>query len=219
LRGAARAANGVILSGRGIPGATVRLASPTGPYEEALVDAAGAWRLKAPAGPPALYGLSQAVDGRRVHAEGYIAILPGPGPVAVELRSGVGALVLGGAPGRLSLVAADTDASGVVLLSGWAGGGRPLRVSIDGAAADEGVADAAGRFALSLPKPLSPGEHAVRLESPTEAIGATIDTTPAPPMTSVLRAAPRKSGWRLDWATPAGGIQTTELFAAPGTAS
>jgi hypothetical protein len=34
----------------------------------------------------------------------------------------------------------------------------------------------------------------------------------------VLRATRRGTGWRLDWTTPSGGVQSTVLFAQQGSA-
>jgi hypothetical protein len=217
LRSARRTPDGgVALSGRALAGAAVRLASPDGRYQEARADQGGGWALTAPNGGPALYALSQQAAGRRDQADGYVAVLPDAGPVAAVLRAGTGALSMAGGPGRLSILAVDTDRSGVAIISGWASPNQPLRVLIDGAPADQGATGQDGRFALSLPKPLAPGEHAVQVVSPTGEARAMIEAGPPPVFAGVLHATPRDWGWRLDWATPAGGVQTTELFAAPG---
>jgi hypothetical protein len=85
---------------------------------------------------------------------------------------------------------------------------------IDGVAVDEGAAEADGRFFLSLPKPLVMGLRTVQVVSPTGAAKVSLDVSPAPVFSGVLHAAQHGAGWRLDWATPSGGVQSTELYPA-----
>ena len=212
-RAAARAADGVVtLSGQALPGSVVRLASPDGRHQEAPADAMGAWTLTAPPGAPAIFGLSQLAEGRRDQAQGYLAILPAGSLVAVELRAGAGSVVLAGDKGPPRLLAVDLDASGVAVVSGWAQPGQALRVLVDGTLAEEGVANPSGRFSLPLPKPLPAGARVVQVVSPSGAAQATVQATPPTTFPGVLRATPQGAGWRLDWRTPVGGVQTTELF-------
>ncbi len=205
----------VALSGLGLAGAAVRLASPNGPAQEAQVDGSGEWTVTVGARAPAIYGLSQQADGRRDQAQGYQLVLPGAGLVAAELRSGSAVRTLPPSPlGPLRLDAVDIDGSGAAVVSGWAAPGQAVHVMIDGAPVDEGAANAAGRFLLALPKPLAPGAHAVRVASQSGAAQARLEVTPPAPFSGPLHAAPFGSGWRVDWMTPAGGVQTTYLFSS-----
>lgn len=214
VRDAVRASDGAVaLSGRALPGATVRLASPDGRGRETVADASGAWSLTVPPGGPAIYGLSQEADGQRDQAQGYVAVLPRGAPAAL-LRSGAGALSLAGAAGRLQIMAVDFDGSGATVVSGWAAPGQALRVLVDGVTVNEGAAGAGGRFFLALPKPLAPGSRTVRVVAPDGSVAeVSVEVGPPAPFTGVLHAVSRGSTWRLDWMTPAGGGQSTVLFA------
>jgi hypothetical protein len=214
---AVRAQGGtVVLSGRALPDATVRLASPDGRGQETAADSSGGWSLAVKSDGPAIYSLSQEADGRRDHAQGYVAVLPHGAPAAV-LRSGAGAVSLAGAPGRPQILAVDFDGSGATVVSGWAAPGKALRVLVDGVAVNEGAAGPSGRFFLALPKPLTPGTRTVRVAAPDgSADEVALDVSQAAPLAGVLHAAARGSAWRLDWMTPAGGGQSTVLFAPSG---
>lgn len=217
VKDAQRAPGGaVILTGQALPGATVRLASPEGRAEQTTADASGAWSLTAPKGGAAIYGLSQEVGGRRQQAQGYLAILPNGEPAAAMLRSGAGAVVLARPSAKPVITAIDFDGTGAAVVSGWAEPGQPLKVLVDRVSVDEGASGRDGRFFLSLPKPLGAGMRSVQVVSPTGAGRVSADVGPPAVFTGVMRAAPHGSGWRIDWATPTGGMQSTELFALAG---
>ena len=79
-----------------------------------------------------LFGLSEQVAGRPVRAEGYLAVLPGPGRPAAVLGAGTGAETLGPPVSGLALTAVDFDTGGDAVASRFAKAGAPLRVSVDG---------------------------------------------------------------------------------------
>jgi hypothetical protein len=201
------------LSGRAMPSSQVRLASPAGARLETTADGQGLWRT--PLGPvsePALYGLSAEIGGRRLQAEGYVAILPGAPTVAL-LRAGAGAQVLGdGQPGP-RLLAVDFDSAGVTVVSGLAGAGAPVRVLVDGQVAIEAPAAADGRFSLTLPKALPPGSHRIQALTAKGAAAVSIMVGPIAPLTEgPYRIKPVDGGWRVDWMTPGEGLQITLLL-------
>jgi hypothetical protein len=214
VRRAQRSPGGdVVLSGQALPGATLQLASPDGRHEQTEADESGAWTLTAPPGGPAIYGLSQAFGGRRDQAQGYLAILPSGEPAAAELRSGAGAISLARVVHKPAIGAIDFDSAGAAVVSGWAGANQPLRVLIDGVSVEEGAAAADGRFFLSLPKPLAAGVRSVTVVASSGAAGVSVDVNPAAPFNGVLHASRHGANWRLDWVTPSGGVQSTELYA------
>ena len=109
---------GVALSGKARPLASLRLASPDGRAFAAMADENGAWSMQLPRLPaPALFGLSSEADNRRVQAEGYVAVLPSPGPAAALLRAGTGARPIAAAAGRTTVTAVDLDAGGDAVLT------------------------------------------------------------------------------------------------------
>jgi hypothetical protein len=204
--------DGLTLTGRAMPSSQVRLASPGGAQVQTTADGSGVWSVAlGPVSEPTLYGLSAEADGRRVQAEGYVAVLPG-GPTVALLRAGAGAQVLGSGQRRIQAV--DYDGGGAAVVSGRAGANAPLRLIVDGAVAMEARAGADGRFSLTLPGPLPAGAHRFEVATPKDATGAQIQiAAPEPPAGSPYQARPEAGGgWRIDWITPGGGPQTTLLL-------
>jgi hypothetical protein len=204
-----RAGGSVTLRGAAVAGARVRLGAPTGEAHFAQADKDGAWSVTAPDSKTVqLYGLSMTVAERTVQAEGYIALLPG-GQV-VRLQAGAGAAPLGPTAGRLRILAIDYDRDGGAMVSGIANPGANLVLRIDGLDAP-GLADALGRFSIAASQPLSPGTHQILVGGDGEAV-ATVDASRAEPLGAApMRALRTPLGWRIDWMTPGGGVQTTLL--------
>jgi hypothetical protein len=196
-----------------MPSSLVRMVSPAGARVETTADGSGAWT--APLGPvsePALYRLASESGGRRVEAEGLVAVLPGA-PIVALLRAGAGAEVQEPAAETLRILAVDYDGGGGAVVSGRARAGAPVRIMVDGQPGLEGAAGGDGRFSLSLPKPLAPGPH--RLQASTPQAVAAVDVVvspPEPPKDGPYRAVADRSGWRIDWTTAGGGAQTTLLL-------
>ena len=205
VTGAVRGPDGAVsLIGRAMPSAQVRLASPAGALVTTASDGSGAWR--APLGPvlePTLYGLSAEAEGRKVQAEGYLAVLPGAPGLAL-LRAGAGAQVQGGDGREARIQAIDLDGGGAVVVSGRAAPGSPVRVMVNGAAAMDGATGVDGRFSLALPKPLAGGAQHIQAATPAGAAAADIQVAPPRiPANGPYRATAEGSGWRIDWRTPA----------------
>jgi hypothetical protein len=205
-------ANGaLVLRGVAEPGARVRLGAPTGEALFVQTDARGGWALNLPpAESVRLYGLSMAVADRTVQAEGYIAILPGGR--AVRLRAGAGAVPLTAPAERLRILAVDYDRDGGAVVSGQATPGANLVLRVDGIDA-QGKADADGRFSIAATEPLSPQAHQILVAGDGEdrivlAAVRAGDLGGAP-----VQAAREGGGWRIEWLTPGGGVQTTVILA------
>ena len=219
LTGMIRAADGSLsLVGRAMASSHVRLASPVGALQETVADGKGAWRAAlGPVSEPALYGLSAEADGRRVQAEGYVAVLPSAPEVAL-LRAGAGAELLDGGGATPRIQAIDFDGSGNAVVSGRAAPSSPLRVLVDGTAVMDGAAGGDGRFSLTLPKPLVQGERRIQVMAPKAVDGVLVQISSAQPLAAdgPYRATAIKTGWRIDWLTPGGGAQSTLLLAPAG---
>jgi hypothetical protein len=209
---AARQGDTVALSGEAAPQASVRLGAPTGEALLGKADAAGRWRLVAPlAAAPRLYGLSMTLAGRTVQAQGYLMVTPGG--KAVMLRAGAGAEVM--APGSPSprMLAIDYDRSGGGVISGVAAPGAGLGVRVDRATRGEGKTDDAGRFTISLNQALEAGPRTVQVAGEGGEQQIVLDVVPPqPPSGGPVRATLTPLGWRIDWITPGGGVQTTQLL-------
>lgn len=202
----------VLLAGVAAPASRVRLGSPDGREIFAVADAAGAWRAALPANDGvSLYGLSAPQGGRTVQAEGYVAAAPGG--EAARLRAGSGAMVFGRARPGAGLLAADFDRKGAAVLSGWGPAGRAVSLSVDGQARARIEPGPDGRFMLTLDKPLPAGGHVVEVAAGEAPWRGSLDISPAAPLIGgPFRAAPVAGGWRVDWLTPGGGVQSTVIF-------
>ncbi|HZZ37338.1 MAG TPA: hypothetical protein VFE03_16570 [Caulobacteraceae bacterium] len=212
LMQASRMASGrVVMTGRAQPGAHVRLATPAGVAVTAAADASGAWRIALPpASDLRLFGLSMSQGERTVQSEGYLAVTPDGH--AAQLRSGAAALVLGAPAGALRILAVDYDRKGGAVISGAAGAGDTVGIAIDGIQR-QATADADGRFILSLNEPLATGVHQVEAVEGPARVRADVPVSPAAPLTpGPFRAERTGFGWRIDWMTPGGGVQTTLIL-------
>ncbi len=207
-----RQADGVALTGQAEPLASVRLGAPTGEALVGKADAAGAWRLVVPlAAEPRLYGLSMTMEGRTVQAQGYLMVTPTGG--AVLLRAGAGAEVMGQASPSPRILAIDYDRGGGAVVSGVGAPGAGLGVRVDRATRGEGKVGDDGRFSISLDHPLETGTHTVQVAGEGGEQLVVIDVSPAlPPSGGPVRSTPSAAGWRVDWMTPGGGLQTTQLM-------
>ena len=219
---AQRGPSGVVVSGRSGPEVRVRLSSPppNGVAYGATARDDGQWSITTPDSPTVgLFGIAEELAGRDVQGEGYVAILPRPGPPAALLRAGGGASMLVPSPSvGLKITAVDYDGSGAAVVSGLAHPGTPVRLFVDGVAAGEARAGDRGRFSISLAGMLKPGAHDLRAASADQAADAKISVDSPRPITGrPYRGERSATGWRIDWLTPGGGEQTTLIFDSVGS--
>jgi hypothetical protein len=213
ITGASRGPQGrVVLAGVAPPASRVRLGSPDGQEIFALADAKGAWQVDLPPSDEVgLYGLSAPQNGRVVQAEGYLAAAPSG--EAARLRAGSGAVVYGRPRRDAELLAADFDRKGAAVLSGWAPAHHAVTVSVDGGARAGVEPGSDGRFMLTLDKPLAAGTHTIAVTTDGATWRASLDISPAAPLIGgPFHAVQVAGGWRVDWLTPGGGVQSTVIF-------
>jgi hypothetical protein len=205
----------VVLSGRAQPGAPVRLATPDGRLVAVVASREGRWRIVLPPSPDMrLYSLSMIDGGRIVQSEGYLAVAP---DLTAQLRSGAGAAIYGAQAWSPRITAVDYDSKGGCVVSGVAAAGQAVTILIDGVDRGEVRADATGRFSLPLDEPIGAGPHRLDLMTGGQRASVSVAVTPAGAMPAIpLKAARTGYGWRVDWTTPGGGVQTTVLFAPTG---
>lgn len=210
-----RAGGALALSGHGAPEADIRLRSPAGETFAGRTDREGRWRLTVPnAEGVRLFGLSTTRAGRTVQAEGYVMVAEG-GDVAL-LRAGAGAKRL--APGSSSprILTIDVDREGGAVVSGVAAPDAGLNVRVDRVTRGGGRADDEGRFFISLTASLTPGGHDIQVAGDGGETAVSVVTAPPQPLvTGPVRAERTPQGWRVDWMTPGGGVQTTLLIGGP----
>jgi len=207
-----RAANGIVISGHGAPDADLRLGSPTGEVVMGKVDGLGQWSVTVPNEPGVrLFGLSTILDGRTVQAEGYVMVADG-GEVAL-LRAGAGALRLAAESSEPRILTIDVDREGGAVVSGVATPGAGLNVRVDRVTRGGGRTDDEGRFNISLTDALAPGVHDIQAAGEGGETAVAVAVTQAAPLVyGPVRANRTPGGWRVDWLTPGGGIQTTYLI-------
>ncbi len=212
LLGGARAAGGGLqLFGSAIPGAAVRLASPSGAQQFATADAKGVWQFTvAPSDQPRLLGLSMSDKGQVVQAVGYLFIAP-DGAVA-RLRTGGGTQAASPGNAALAALALDYDNQRAATLSGVAAPRETVIVRVDGVERSQASANSTGRFVLPL-QPLTAGSHEFDLMGASQQVHftATVDA-PAALAQAPYIAVRLGGGWRIDWRTPGGGEQTTLIL-------
>lgn len=220
LSAARTAAGGVRLAGRAPPRSQVSLVSPETGATSVVADAGGLWTLSLVAAPqPRLFALMAQTGGRTLRGEGAVAVLPAPATAALLLRGGAGALEIGPATSEVSLAAVDFDGGGALSAAGSAPAGVEARLIVDGAPSGAGRADSHGRFSLlAVRAALSPGAHAVRIDTPRGAAEAAVITTGPPALSDQPYAARRiTNGWRIDWTPPGGGVQSVIALDLPGS--
>jgi hypothetical protein len=209
-----------MLMGSASPKARVELMSPEGETMAVQANAAGAWRLTLPAVTrPRMFAMEARLNdpapaARLVHAEGALMLIPQSGPPALLVRAGAGALVFAGRAVRPSLDALDYDPSGFAAAAGRARPGASVRLMMDGELAGVGQADAGGRFSiLAANRRLPLGTHIALVQSADGQDERRFEiSAPEPTLTPAYKVDPIADGWRLEWAIPGGGVQTTLVF-------
>ena len=207
----------VHLTGAAVAGARVHLASPEGAAFEATAAPDGAWALDLPpAVTPRMFSVSAEAGDETVRAEGALLVLPLPASPALLVRAGFAALVLGPtpAPKAAGIVALDYDGGGGAAVAGFASPGAQVRVSLDGQPAGLDQANAKGRFAVMAPnRRLAAGRRRIEIEAQgAPPIGVEAEVSPPAPLSAPYRAVRQAGAWRVDWAPPGGGVQTTLVF-------
>jgi len=103
------------------------------------------------------------------------------------------------------------------VVSGVAAPGAGLNVRVDRITRGGGRADDNGRFFISLTGLLSTGVHDIQVAGEGGENAVSITTSPAAALTyGPVRAGRTSDGWRVDWMTPGGGVQTTLLLGGEG---
>ncbi|MDR6625987.1 hypothetical protein [Caulobacter segnis] len=210
-----RAGGAITLSGQGAAETDLRLRSPTGETVSGRSDKEGRWSLTVANAPGVrLFGLSTTREGRSVQAEGYVMVAEG-GDVAL-LRAGAGARRLAASSSSPRILAIDLDREGGAVVSGVATPGAGLNVRVDRVTRGGGRTDDEGRFFISLTDSLAPGPHDIQVAGDGGETAVSVVTSPPRPLvTGPFRAERAPQGWRIDWMTPGGGIQTTLLIGGP----
>ncbi len=204
------------VKGSAAKGARIRLSSPEGQAFGTTADDQGVWQIDVPrsAARPQqalLFGLSEDIEGRIIQAEFYVALLSDPQVPVVLLRAGTGAQTL--ANGTVfAITTADFDSAGGLTVSGFAPAGKPIKASLDGSGAIETFAGQDGRFSLGLAPSTPAVARQIEIQSGIDQRTLSLDVSahrlPAGTLADTTRLV---GGWRIDWTTPSGGVQTTYI--------
>ncbi|MBN9319704.1 MAG: hypothetical protein J0I28_08485 [Caulobacterales bacterium] len=199
------------LTGSARASSRVRLGPPAGEATFATADSAGAFTVVLPRSADVrLFGLSMAVGDRAVQSEGYLMVLP-DGQL-LQLRAGGGAWSLAPASPQPRLLTVDHDGEGGAIISGSAPANAQVSARIDRSTVAGGKSGPDGHFDIALSEPLRPGPHSIDLVADSGRDSLTVPISRAEPLLNPFRGQRTDFGWRVDWMTPAGGIQTTLVF-------
>lgn len=203
-----------LVRGQARPAGRVRATLPSGEAYGATADAQGRFELELPAGGAAVLASISAEDsGRTTPAEGWLFAPAGGYGHAVLLRAGTASKTLGAHPPVIAVV--DFDAAGGAGAAGEAAPNAEVRLTLDGVAAAQGRTDARGGYVLRFSPPS--GLHRLRVVCAGRGQERDIDfTASAVPPTGPFASQPVADGWRVDWKTPGGGVQTTFIFSGGG---
>jgi hypothetical protein len=219
-----RSPTALMLMGSAAPDAEVELTAPEGDALGAAASRTGAWRLTLPAVVrPRMFAMAARLNdpgskARQVHSEGALILLPRSGPPALLVRAGAGAEVFATPTVRPTLDALDYDPGGFAAAAGRARPGAVVRLMMDGVLAGAGQADAGGRYSILAANgrlPFGPHTALVQAKDGQDERRFTIEP-PGPTLTTNYKVDPTPEGWRLEWAIPGGGIQTTLVFTPAG---
>lgn len=206
-------AGGVIVHGAAKPGGRIRATTPSGEAYGATADRDGRFALELPAREATLLvALSVEERGRSTPAEGWLFVPTGELSRAALLRPGAAAEVLGAEPGALAAV--DYDLAGGAALSGKVDANVAVRISVDGSQAGEAVSGADGRYQLRLAR-LSPGARRIQVAAGDDRVERDVALAAAAPA-GAFGAVRESGGWRVNWNTPGGGVQSTFILAPQG---
>jgi hypothetical protein len=132
----------------------------------------------------------------------------------VLLRAGAPARPIDPSAGLIAVI--DYDAAGGASVSGVASAGATVEVTVDGGRPAKARADARGVYGRSLGDEgrLAAGAHTLNVSMPAGSENKSATFTAGSPG-QTFRAVREPTGWRVDWAPPGGGAQSTFVFMPP----
>lgn len=201
---------GVTIVGRAAPDARVRATTPSGDTHGATAGQDGVYRLDLPASDAGrLVSLSVGDADMSVAADGWLFIPPDRPRSAAMLRPGAAARPLAQDAGLIGAV--DYDAAGGVAVAGFTAPETDVAAFVDGQPAGDARSDGAGFYSLRLDRQIAAGTSRIAVRSGDASAQRTVRLVAATP-SQVFSAARQSDGWRIDWLTPGGGAQTTQIF-------
>ncbi len=203
--------SGFVITGQADPDGRVRFLYGQQRAIGVTADSKGRFRAELPAGPMGgLYDLSIEDTGRLLHAEGRLFIPPMHPTKAVLMRTGSPSQSLFNEGEALAVM--DYDGAGAAAFSGRVAPRTQVNIILNGeirarvTSDDKGFYSATGQ--MNAPS-ANPAIVTVGLQA--GAIQANHQVPVSLPA-DADRVTAQGEGWRVDWALPGGGIQTTLVF-------
>ncbi|MDQ0463852.1 hypothetical protein QO010_001623 [Caulobacter ginsengisoli] len=201
------------IEGVALPGSRVQL-SPVGGggVVSAVADAEGHWSLVAPPAAGVRLFLVQMTHGQRtVVGEGMLMLAPDGR--SAELRPSSASKVLAPVTASPRIFSVDFDGGGGAVIGGVATAGSGMNIRVDHRASGNVTVDAQGRFVAAIGR-LSEGSHLIDVSGEAGQDQIVISASRAAPLAGgQFRATRLDRAWRIDWMTPAGGLQSSIVVA------
>ena len=207
---AAGAAGMIAITGKALPGARVRIQYDGGHNAGITADSRGGYRADLPLpAQGALYDISTEDSGRQMPAEGRLFVPSSAPAKAVILRAGLPGRMLGDETESLAVM--DFDGGGALVLSGKVAPKTEVTLDVDNQGTASVVSDARGGYYLQVK--VSPPAEGTTMSLSLVAGGVNVrKVLPFANAASGDRITPVDGGWRVDWAVPGGGMQTTVVY-------
>lgn len=200
----------VVVIGQATPDGRVHI-KYSGRSDATPTDSKGRFKFDVPPGPVGgLYDLEMDDLGRSLSAEGRLFVPTGEPNKAVTLHPGGASLSLGDDKNIMAVV--DYDGAGGLAVAGKVEAGRTVNLVQGGVIIGRAQSDDTGRYHLMsqiAPPSAPPVQLDLAIEAGSDRAQHTI-TISLPTAADQITRLP--DGWRVDWALPGGGVQTTLVF-------
>jgi hypothetical protein len=199
------------------PGAGVQLIQADNSALSARADAQGHWSLTVPAASTVrLFAETMSSGARTVVGEGFLMLAPDGR--AAQLRAASASQVLAPVTRTPRILSVDFDRDGGAIIAGVAPAGTGMNIRVDRIASGDVTADAQGRFVAAIQQKLGPGPHLIDISGDAGEDQIVVNANRAVPLTAgPFRAERLDRAWRIDWMTPAGGVQSSIVVARAET--
>lgn len=204
--------NMVSVSGKAVPEGRVRFLYGDQRAIGVTADSKGRFSADLPVTPQGtLFDVSMEDSGQLMQAEGRLFVPPGAPQKAVLLRAGAPSLPV--MPRGTGIAVVDYDAAGAMMVTGAAAPGAAISLTVGEEIWPKQPAAAANGLFTAICQIPPPEDEASQISLSVKAGQANwlqMITVSRPPEGDHISATP--GGWRIDWALPGGGSQTTLVF-------
>lgn len=199
-----------VITGQASPEGRVRLVDSAGKAAGFTANAKGQFQAVVPVqGRGEVFRLYAEDRGRAVPSDGQLFIPTGYPQRSTLLRPGASGIAL---LDSSALAVIDNTGGGMLAVSGRVAPSSSVTISINGRIVRAVQSDGAGRYASVL-ETVAEGQTTLEARSASGTQRRTLILNATEDVASDrARIAPLLEGWRVDWALPGGGVQTTYVF-------